>query len=131
MYGEALNTAQTMVDQFLNQSLERGVEKIVIDLQHNWGGEVLLAFDMFRRFFPNIEPFGGSRMRAMEPTNIMGEVLTQLVSNNYSEYSDLVAHEWVSTARIDSETNETFTSWQEFYGPHAYNGDQFTAVVST
>lgn len=130
-YDEALNTAQSTVDQFINQSLARGVEKVVIDLQQNTGGQVLLAFDIFRRFFPNIEPFAGSRMRAQHPTDIIGKVFTEVVTPNSTYYSVLAADEWVASPRINAETNETFESWEEFYGPHAAGGDKFTTVVST
>jgi hypothetical protein len=42
----------------------------------------------------------------------------------------LLANEWVATDLIDADTGQNFSSWDEFYGPHLYNGDNFTTVVS-
>ncbi|KAL1873512.1 hypothetical protein Daus18300_003875 [Diaporthe australafricana] len=130
MLGDALSTAQTTVDQFLNVSKSGKVEKLVIDLQQNTGGEVLLAFDIFKRLFPNIDPYGGSRMRAHKAADAMGSSLTGYYTGlpmTDPEYEALAADEWIATTRIDAETNVNFTSWAEFYGPYEYNGDTFTA----
>lgn len=105
--------------------------KIVIDVQANEGGEPLLAIDTFKRFFPNINPYGGSRLRATTPVNVMGQTLTSVFQNLSStddEYSLLVSSEWVSTTKLNANTNQTFASWPEFFGPSESNGDFFTTV---
>lgn len=133
MFGEALATAQTAVDQFINMSKSNNVEKIVIDLQQNTGGEVLLAFDFFRRLFPNIDPYGASRMRAHHAADVMGNSLTEYyagLSTSNPDYETLAADEWIATPRINAETGVNFTSWPEFYGSYEYNGDNFTTKVS-
>lgn len=133
MFGEALATAQTAVDQFINISKSGNVEKIVIDLQQNTGGEVLLAFDVFKRFFPNIDPYGASRMRAHHAADVMGDSLTNYyagLSTSSPDYEALAADEWIATPRINAETDVNFTSWAEFYGSYEYNGDNFTTKVS-
>lgn len=133
MFEEALSTAQTAVDQFINMSKSGNVEKIVIDLQQNTGGEVLLAFDVFKRFFPNIDPYGASRMRAHHAADVMGNSLTEYyagLSTSSPDYETLAADEWIATPRINAETDVNFTSWREFYGSFEYNGDSFTAKVS-
>ncbi|KAI0971462.1 hypothetical protein F4678DRAFT_479343 [Xylaria arbuscula] len=91
----------------------------------------LLAIDAFRRFFPNVQAFAGSRMRAHDAANIMGRTDTdfwdsQDVTSFY--YQKLAANEWVVTDRINAETGKKFTSWAEFYGPNTYNGDSFSNV---
>lgn len=63
------------MSSFISKSLASGFQKVVIDLQQNTGGQVLLAFDIFRRFFPNIDPFVGSRMRAYYAADVMGSVV--------------------------------------------------------
>lgn len=133
MFGKALNTAQTAVDQFISMSKSGKVEKIVIDLQQNTGGEVLLAFDVFKRFFPNIDPYGASRMRAHHAADVMGNSLTEYytgLSTASPDYEVLAADEWIATPRINAKTDVNFTSWAEFYGSYEYNGDNFTAKVS-
>jgi hypothetical protein len=132
-YGDALNTFQATVSEFITRSKAAGFQKVVIDLQQNIGGQPLLAIDTFKRFFPNIDPFDGSRMRAHPSANVMGETITDFWNSlNATDdgYFELAADEWVATDRINANTNQNFTSWAEFFGPHLYNGDYFTTTVS-
>ncbi|KAI1123637.1 hypothetical protein F5Y10DRAFT_251427 [Nemania abortiva] len=120
VFGDALSTAQATVGEFIRRTQEAGLQKVVIDLQKNGGGQVLLAVDTFKRFFPNIEPFGGSQMRAHHPTDVIGEAITdyfiQLPPTD-PDSAVLSTVEWVATTRIDAETNSNFTSWSQFFGP--------------
>lgn len=109
------------------------MKKIVIDLQENTGGSALLAFDTFKQFFPNLDPFGGSRLRAHSAANVMGDAITSYwnaLTEDDDDYYNLAADEWMSADRINADTNRNFTSWAEFYGPHLHNGDNFTTTVS-
>jgi hypothetical protein len=132
--GVAVNTFSSTIGEFLSASKAAGMEKVVIDLQQNYGGDALLAFDAFKQFFPTLEPFGGSRMRAFQATNAMGEAITgywdQLTVND-TDYYDLVDGEWMASDLINAETGQNFSSWEEFYGPHLFNGDNFTTIVSS
>lgn len=105
----------------------------MIDLQQNYGGQSLLAIDTFKQFFPNIDPFAGSRMRAHSSADVLGKTLTPywdgLAENDETKYV-LAADEWVITNRINADTNRNFTNWQEFFGPNQYSGDNFTKIVS-
>lgn len=99
MFGGALKTAQSAADEFINMSKAGNVEKIVIDLQQNTGGEALLAFDLFKRFFPNIDPYGASRMRAHHAADVMGSYLTAYyagLSTQDPDYEVLAADEWIT-----------------------------------
>ncbi|KAI0441351.1 hypothetical protein F4803DRAFT_552238 [Xylaria telfairii] len=129
LFGNALSTAQTTVNEFVKRTQGAGLQKVVIDLQGNRGGQVLLAVDTFKRFFPNIEPFGGSRLRATRSTNIMGETITdyfnQLAATD-PDHSVLSTVEWVATTRVDAETDSNFTSWSQFFGPILSSDDVFT-----
>lgn len=121
------------IAEFITSSHAAGLKKIVIDLQANEGGEPLLAIDTFKRFFPNIDPFGGSRLRATTPANVMGQTLTAAfhnltAANDTDTYFELVDSEWVATTRINANTNQTFASWPEFFGPSESNGDFFTTT---
>ncbi len=132
-YGDAINTFQSTVQEFIQQAQAAGMTKVVIDVQQNVGGQPLLAIDAFQRFFPNVEPFAGSRMRAHYAANVMGSTDTAFWDNLTMDdpyYDALAASEWVVTDRINAATNQYFHSWGEFYGPNNYNGDNFTNVVS-
>ena len=114
---------------------------MVIDVQSNGGGQPLLAIDTFKQFFPNTEPFGGSRMRATSAGNVMGQTITNIAENvmgqtitdifqgiNLTEHHLQASDEWVATERINADTDSVFTSWTEFFGPHLYDGDEFTTT---
>src|SRR4029077_3159080 len=73
---------------------------------------------------------------AHHAADVMGTTITSLftgfqASANASDYVEaLEGNEWVATDRLDAETvpNRNFTSWQEFFGPHMYDGDNFTTT---
>lgn len=134
-YYDALDTFETTVDEFITRSQAAGLTKVVIDLQQNTGGQVLLAIATFVRFFPNIKPYAASQMRAHDATNVMGKTMTAyyqfLQEEGDQEDADILsANEWVATSRVNAQTGANFTSWGQFYGPHAADGDEFTTKVS-
>lgn len=132
-YGDAIGTFTDSIAEFITRSKAAGLQKVVIDVQQNTGGQTLLAIDTFKHFFPNIDPFGGSRMRAHPAANVMGQTITDYfdsLSTTDQDYYGLIGDEWVATDLINADTNQNFTSWPEFFGPHLYNGDNFTTVVS-
>jgi hypothetical protein len=129
--GDAVDTFQSTIEQFIARSKAAGLQKVVIDLQQNIGGQSLLAIDTFKQFFPNIDPFAGSRMRAHPSANVMGETMTDhwnSLNNADDDYLDLAANEWVATDRLNANTDQNFSSWAEFFGPHLYDGDDFTTT---
>ena len=47
--------------------------------------------------------------------------------NNYT-VQDYESSEWVVTDRINALTSANFTSWDQYYGPLSYNGDNFSLI---
>ncbi|KAN0067577.1 hypothetical protein V8E54_014446 [Elaphomyces granulatus] len=132
-YGDALNTFDETIANFISAAQNAGLNKIVIDLQSNSGGQPLLAISTFKHFFPNIDPFAGSRLRAHHAADVMGNTITSYfdsLDTSDPVYEALAANEWVSSDRLNAEVdpNRNFSSWQEFFGPHEYNGDAFTTI---
>ncbi|KAF7508487.1 hypothetical protein GJ744_009200 [Endocarpon pusillum] len=124
------NFSQTISD-FLHESTQAGMTKVVIDIQENSGGASFLAIDTFKQFFPSVEPFTGSRLRAHPRADVLGNTFTQYFNNpaiNESAYYVLAASDWVATDRLNADTGQNFTSWGEFFGPRLYNGDYFTTT---
>ncbi|KAJ5511769.1 Interphotoreceptor retinol-binding [Penicillium expansum] len=131
-YGESAESFSNAVKAFIQRSRRAGLRKVVIDVQQNAGGETLLAIETFKLFFPVDEPFAGSRRRAHPMADALGSTITDywnnldLVSDNYTWLS---TDEWVVTDRIDAESGDNFTSWQEYFGPAStYHSDNFTKV---
>ena len=130
--GNEISTFQQAIGDFISKSKGKDLEKVVIDVQQNVGGQVFLAYDTFKQFFPNIDSFGGSRMRAHSSGNVMGQTVTDYwttLNGADQDYYALAANEWLATDRINAGTGENFTSWAEFYGPYTDNGDTFTTTV--
>lgn len=131
-YGDdAVNTTTATVQEFISRTQAAGLQKVVIDLQQNFGGQVILALEAYKLFFPNVDAFAGSRMRATHPIDVMGSTLTHEFSQmdpTDPDYDVFLANEFVATPRINADTNRNFTSWAEFFGPHLYHGDNFTTT---
>ncbi|KAI0439934.1 hypothetical protein F4803DRAFT_567961 [Xylaria telfairii] len=130
-YGEAINSFQGTVQRFIDEALAAGMTRVVVDVQHNNGGQPLLALDTFQRFFPNTSTFAGSRMRAHHAADVMGMTDTGLALGRAKDdpyYQALVANEFVVAERINAATGEYFHSWAGYYGPNDYNNDTFTNV---
>lgn len=128
---EEASSFESAILDFITKSQKANMKKVVIDLQSNFGGSPLVATDAFKRFFPNINPFEGSRLRAHPAANVMGNTITEyfrILDNTTELFRDLIKNDWVATTKINADTNQLFTTWsEEFGGPHA-NGDNFTTT---
>ncbi|KAL9014819.1 MAG: hypothetical protein Q9173_000543 [Seirophora scorigena] len=128
----------TTVQDFLIKSKAAGCTRVIIDMQRNTGGSDLLATDTFKQFFPSIDPYGAARVRAAQYVDALGKTFTQYYDThteaeiedpeNDFDYFSLSANAWVATDYLNAETGHHFSSWPEFFGPHAQHGDLFTTV---
>ena len=129
---EAVLSFSTTIGQFLNQSKAAGLTRFIVDVQRNAGGSELLATDAFKQFFPSIDPFGGSRLRANPMADALGNTLTKYYTETQDIdpdfYDELSADIWVAPVYINAETGQNFTDWPEFFGPHPDHGGQFTTI---
>ncbi|KAK4552583.1 hypothetical protein LTR86_010227 [Recurvomyces mirabilis] len=120
------------VQQFIQDATAAGKSKIVIDLQQNGGGDVLLAYTVFRLFFPSINPYAGSFRRANPLANEMGSLITQywesLPGSDPALYANVSADEWIATIRLNAATGANFSSWAELYGPYTDGVEDITDV---
>lgn len=129
--GEAIEDFTSTIQQFITQSKAAGLTKVLIDLQQNDGGDVLLAYSTFKQFFPSIEPFGGSVMRGQPIADTMGSAITAFwdgMNTSSWEYMAVSADEWIATDRLNAATGNNFSSWAEFFGPHFDGVENFTSV---
>ncbi|KAL8780137.1 MAG: hypothetical protein Q9213_006621 [Squamulea squamosa] len=128
---EAILTFSDSVGEFIQKSKDAGKERMIIDLQRNGGGGNLLATDIFKKFFPSVDPFGGSRLRAHETANVLGNTFSAYFDNqrsNTTETDQFAGSPWTAQGYFNAETGQNFSSWPELYGPHQYNGDLFTTT---
>lgn len=129
---EAVLSFSTTIGQFLNQSKAAGLTRFIVDVQRNAGGSELLAIDAFKQFFPSIDPFSGSRLRAHPTADALGNTFTTYYTTTQDIdpgfYNELSADVWVAPVYLNAATGQNFTDWPEFFGPHAENGDLFTTT---
>ncbi|KAJ4351873.1 uncharacterized protein N0V89_007217 [Didymosphaeria variabile] len=123
-----------VIDDFLGDAQDKGISRVIIDLQQNYGGLNLLAVSVFKRFFYEQEPWTGSRIRTSEMANTLGESYSSwwdsletghdgALDPNYQYFS---SSEWVIDNRINPATGANYSSWDEYRGPVSYQGDTFS-----
>jgi len=123
MQAEFAESAQDAVTEFLQKSKKAGMKKLVIDLQGNGGGVVLLGIDLFKQLFPSDDPFIGSRLRAHSALDTIGTTLGSL----FNAETLLVGSPFYFGNSVDMDGRD-FSDWADFYGPYPSHGDFFTAT---
>lgn len=137
-FGNDTETFNDAVGYFIQNMTNDKVQNVIIDLQGNLGGDILLALATFNSFFPDLNQFAGSRRRIHPLADIVGNATTQwwngLSSANDFDSADpkyfYAGNEWVVTDRLDAETNQNFSSWDEYRGTVSQQQDTFSLVVS-
>ncbi|KAK0743567.1 hypothetical protein B0T18DRAFT_186378 [Schizothecium vesticola] len=133
-HSEAAVNFSRAVGQFIDGAAAAGLQNIIIDLQQNDGGMVSLAYDTFAHFFPDTEPFGGSRRRSHRLADVVGGALTEWWggldrrpdSDDYFDFLQYYDDEWVIPPRLSAATNAPFPSWAQYSGPRPLHGDRFS-----
>lgn len=126
---------QAVNTYFIETAAAMGKTKLIVDVSANGGGTILQGYDLFKQLFPSILPYGASRFRAHEALNLMGEqgsYLSGLVPRSLSDnetFTDIESSEFNYRTYLDVNY-EPFTSWPEWYGPHALGPqpDNFTSL---
>ncbi|KAF2204609.1 hypothetical protein GQ43DRAFT_437763 [Delitschia confertaspora ATCC 74209] len=121
------------VQYFIDNATAQGISKVVIDLQQNTGGAILLAYITFKQFFPDLDPYAGSRRRIFPMANILGNATTSYYESLADSDPDdfeikeaIAAEEWIITNRLNAATGKNFSSWQEYQNGPTDNGDRFS-----
>ncbi|KAF2754713.1 hypothetical protein EJ05DRAFT_488870 [Pseudovirgaria hyperparasitica] len=116
---------QAVIQDFLAEAQSRGSERIIVDVRTNGGGLIFLGYEAYKQFFPDVEPYGGSRYRYHEAVEILGSSISQL---SRPQNPSLYASPFNYHAYLDQDLN-AFTSWQAMSGPTTFNNDQFTNIL--
>ena len=135
VYGDDVTSFSITVSQFLTKSKALRAKKVIIDLQQNYGGSKLLATDTFKRFFPAIDPYGGSRERAHDIADALGNTYTNYYESHLHSLNDSFVNYfsqsfWVAPTYLNAATGQNFATWAEYFGPHEDRLDYFTTTVS-
>lgn len=125
---------QQVSQKFIPKALADGKTKLIIDLQANGGGTILQGYDLFKQLFPNLEPYGANRFRAIEAVDLIGQAYSEYGSKFPRVYNP--GNKSVSQAQasyFDYHTDMTvdgtpFTSWDEKFGPVVVEGNSYTSL---
>jgi len=129
--GWAVGNFTETVYNFITNTTKANLSRVVIDLQQNSGGALVLVFATFKQFFPDVDPFAGSRRRDHTLGNVLGDSFTAYFDGLTTEdpdYDYTLSNEWVITPRLNAETGRNFSSWSEYYGPVQEKGDLFSVT---
>jgi hypothetical protein len=123
---------QQTSQEFIPKALADGKTKLIIDLQANGGGTILQGYDLFKQLFPDLDPYGANRYRAIEAVDLIGQSYSQRASlaprgSNSSLASAQASYfDYHQDMTVDGEP---FTSWAEKFGPNEVNGDKYTSLA--
>ncbi|KAL9105640.1 MAG: hypothetical protein Q9227_009219 [Pyrenula ochraceoflavens] len=128
---------QATIQTFIADAKAAGKTKVIIDVGANGGGYILLGYDAFRQFFPQIEQDGFTRFRDIDTVNIVANQFAEYIPANFtpqtaSSFSpDIInAYESFENYRYDYNlTDGHFTSVPDKFGPVEFNGDNFTNII--
>ncbi|KAK8189978.1 uncharacterized protein BKA78DRAFT_353463 [Phyllosticta capitalensis] len=132
---------QKAVRTFLADAVKASKKYLIIDLRANGGGATELGYDLFKQLFPSAQPYGGTRWRANNAFNAMGQITTSWAdSSNVTGNTTLLDTGLVGDGALIAEfsvntslnaDNNDFANWADLFGPHQFNGDNFTSIVRT
>ncbi|KAL3478326.1 hypothetical protein BJX99DRAFT_269322 [Aspergillus californicus] len=109
-----------------------GMQKVIIDLQQNMGGQALLAIETFLQASPLLRSsyYVLIRRRVHDMANAIGDTLSPFfegLPDDSDLYYEWVTNEWAVVHRLDANTGRRFTSWDDMQGPaESYDSDLFT-----
>ncbi|KAF1917934.1 hypothetical protein BDU57DRAFT_181818 [Ampelomyces quisqualis] len=124
---------QQTTRDFIPKALAAGKTKLVIDVQANGGGTILQGYDLFKQLFPDEDPYGASRFRALEAVDLIGKATSSFASLSPREEDGNVTIQNAQVSWFDYHTDTTvdgkpFSSWAEKFGPVEVNGDRYTTL---
>jgi hypothetical protein len=126
---------QQVVQSLLTAAKADGKTKLIVDLAANGGGLIFQGYDTFRQLFPQIVQDGNTRFRDTPEFMALAQVISGAFSPGFDPYtstSDELVSLWetVTNYRYDINIgNKPFSSYDEKFAPHQYNGDNFTNII--
>lgn len=118
---------------------EAGKKKLIVDVQANGGGTILLGYDLYKLLFPDeIDHAAADRFRAFESTDVLGTKFSEIAEGFPRKYVTEEENETLWNANNDiisslfnyqtdlDVNSKPFPSWDAKFGPVPSYGDNFT-----
>ncbi|KAL6895165.1 hypothetical protein HDV57DRAFT_478750 [Trichoderma longibrachiatum] len=130
----SMSEYQAVVQRCIKDAVGAGKSKLVVDLQANDGGYVVLGYDFFRQLFPHIVGNALSRWKESDGFLAAAEVVDDLLSSfNPSTSNDsALLRDWESpfNYRADySMSGKPFPSFEDKFQPHLYQNTNYTSLI--
>jgi len=106
-----------VIRTFIDECKEAGKKRLVIDVSANGGGLVFEAFELYRTLFPSSYPYDGSRFRASDAYNFIGQSL----------YGTDAAEELFNDNL--NRNHRDFPTWKSLFGPVEFPQDNVTNLL--
>lgn len=123
-----VNDVVILIDEALKYFKAKNIKKVLLDLTHNGGGDLVAGYAFFQRFFPSIlHPRIYQNMR-WSP-QLIG-IVTAASKKNESDSLPTELTTWNVAYHLQPATGEPFPSVDSYMGPvRGPNGGQFTKMV--
>lgn len=125
---------QAVISDFLQEAKAAGKKKLVVDLQNNGGGSILLGYDFFRQLFPQIVPDGYSRWKESEGYMAMARVISAVSAyvdpeNTPNETLVSLYQTWFNYRHDLNITGQSFQTFLDKFAPHVYENTKYTNIM--
>lgn len=130
---------QDVNTNFLKKAKADGKTKLIVDVSANGGGTILQGYDIFKQLFPEMQPYGASRLRAHEAANSVGSVFSAAASGvprSLGIANDNIINVVASPFNFRQDMNiegQKFKAWDngttQKYDQRSYNNDNFTGIL--
>lgn len=130
----SMSEYQAVVQRCIEDAVSAGKSKLVIDLQANDGGYVVLGYDFFRQLFPHTTGNALSRWKESDGFLAAAEVVNdQLSGFNPSTSNDsALLRDWESPFNYQADYNmsgKPFPSFEDKFRPHLYQNTNYTNLI--
>ncbi|KAG6019994.1 hypothetical protein E4U41_003011 [Claviceps citrina] len=125
---------QAVTSDFLREAKAAGKTKLVVDLQNNGGGYILLGYDFFRQLFPKTQQDGNSRWKLNKAMAHMSKVVSDALEGvdpaTESNGAAVSLYESSFNYRHDlNMTDDPFLTYDDKYAPHVFQNTDYTALM--
>ncbi|KAG5932947.1 hypothetical protein E4U53_001148 [Claviceps sorghi] len=121
---------QAVIMDFLSEAPQDGKTKLVLDLQSNVGGTILLGYDLFRQLFPKVVQDGISQFKLSNSLTMMSQVISDVsahVDMNNQGDSDMIdlALSFFNYRQDLDINNNNFPTYAAKWGPHVFKDPSY------
>lgn len=125
---------QEVYMEFFADAVAAGKTKLIIDVQSNGGGYILLGYDFFRQLFPHIVQDGFSRWKDSDSLVTISHVVSDLVADMdpyTSSNEDLIGfyESWFNYKYDLNITNDPFLTFGDKFGPSSFQDTNYTDIM--